>query len=180
MSGKITENAYRCAIITASDKGAAGQREDKSGPLIRELAEAAGYSVVHTTVLPDDRAGLSAEMRRICDAREADLLLTTGGTGLSPRDQMPEATLDVAERLVPGIAEAMRAFSMRITPRAMLSRAVAAVRGQTLIINLPGSPKAVRETLEYLLPTLGHGLDILTGRDGECAAPETTPKENGQ
>lgn len=108
-------------------------------------------------------------MKAIADDGRAELILTTGGTGLSPRDVTPKATQDVAERMVPGIAEAMRAYSMQFTPRAMLSRAVSAIRGQTLIINLPGSPKAVRECLEYLLPTLEHGLEILTGQANNCA-----------
>lgn len=159
----------RVAILTASDTGAAGEREDLSGREIRTMLEAAGYTVTAQQLLPDDRAQLAQAMRAIADDGLADLILTTGGTGLSPRDWTPEATLDVAERLVPGIAEAMRAYSMQFTPRAMLSRAVSAIRGQTLIINLPGSPKAVRECLEYLLPALGHGLEILTGAAGNCA-----------
>ena len=159
----------RVAILTASDTGAAGAREDLSGREIRTMLEAAGYTVTAQQLLPDDRAQLAQAMRAIADDGLADLILTTGGTGLSPRDWTPEATLDVAERLVPGIAEAMRAYSMQFTPRAMLSRAVSVTRGQTLIINLPGSPKAVRECLEYLLPALGHGLEILTGAAGNCA-----------
>lgn len=159
----------RVAILTASDTGAAGAREDLSGRELRTMLEAAGYTVTAQQLLPDDRAQLAQAMRAIADDGLADLILTTGGTGLSPRDWTPEATLDVAERLVPGIAEAMRAYSMQFTPRAMLSRAVSAIRGQTLIINLPGSPKAVRECLEYLLPALGHGLEILTGAAGNCA-----------
>jgi molybdenum cofactor synthesis domain-containing protein len=120
-------------------------------------------------ILPDEQQLLESEMKRICDGALADLILTSGGTGFSPRDRTPEATAAVAERLVPGIAEAMRMQSMAITKRAMLSRAIAAIRGRTLIINLPGSPKAVRENLEYIIGELGHGLDILLGRDSECA-----------
>ena len=153
----------RVAIITLSDSGYAGQREDKSGPLIRAMAEEAGYQVVQTGILPDEKDLLSDELKRICDQHLADLVLTTGGTGFSMRDWTPEATLAVAHRQVPGISEAMRAYSLSITPRAMLSRGVSVLREQTLIINLPGSPKAVRESLEYLLPALEHGLDILTG-----------------
>nr|WP_207726204.1 MULTISPECIES: MogA/MoaB family molybdenum cofactor biosynthesis protein [Anaerotruncus] len=152
-----------------SDKGAAGQRTDESGAVIREIAEQNGYEVVSYTLLPDEREQISAELRRLCDENVAELVLTTGGTGFSPRDCTPEATLDVAERLAPGIAEAMRYSSLNITKRAMLSRAVAVIRGGTLIVNLPGSPKAVRENLEYVIPALGHGLEILTGRAGECA-----------
>lgn len=159
----------RAAIITASDSGYAGQREDLSGSAIREILEQNGYEVVRQILLPDDRKMLAEEMTRIADEGEAELLLTTGGTGFSPRDCMPEATADVSERMVPGIPEAMRAYSMTITPRAMLSRAAAGIRRQTLIINLPGSPKAVRESLIYILPALGHGLEILTGRASDCA-----------
>ena len=166
------ENApYRVWIITASDKGSRGEREDQSGPVIRELVSSAGYVAAGYTLLSDDQAGLENELRRICDGGLADLILTTGGTGFSPRDRMPEATLSAAERLAPGIAEAMRAGSMAITKRAMLSRAAAAIRKSTLIINLPGSPRAARENLEFILPELRHGLDILTSREGECARP---------
>ena len=160
---------FRVAIVTLSDKGAAGQRADESGAVIREIAEQNGYEVVSYTLLPDEREQISAELRRLCDEKVAELVLTTSGTGFSPRDCTPEATLDVAERLAPGIAEAMRYSSLNITKRAMLSRAVAVIRGGTLIVNLPGSPKAVRENLEYVIPALGHGLEILTGRAGECA-----------
>ena len=161
---------YRAAIITASDKGAAGQREDLSGPAIRELLEATGeYTVTRSAVLPDERGELADTMALWCDQGVADVIFTTGGTGFSPRDWTPEATADVCQRMVPGIPEAMRARSMQITPRAMLSRGTAGIRERTLIINLPGSPKAVRESLSFLLPALGHGLEILTGAGGECA-----------
>ena len=159
----------RVAIITLSDSGYAGQREDKSGPVIRELAEAAGYEIVHTALLPDGIEPLASELKRLCDGDLADLVLTTGGTGFSPTDLTPEATLSVVERPAPGIAEAMRYNSLQITPRAMLSRAAAGIRKSTLIVNLPGSPKAVRECLEFILPSLGHGLEILRGTAGECA-----------
>jgi len=159
----------RVAIITLSDSGYAGRREDKSGPAIRRIMEAAGYQVVHTALLPDDRHMLADALCRLCDNGEADLILTTGGTGFSPADQTPEATMDVVERLTPGIPEAMRWYSLQITPRAMLSRAVAGIRKKTLIVNLPGSPKAVEECLGFILPALGHGLEILTETTGECA-----------
>lgn len=159
----------KVAIITASDSGYAGQREDKSGPLIKQILEENGYQVVHEILLPDDRTRLSQEMARIADNEVAELLLTTGGTGFSPRDCTPEATMDITERIVPGIPEAMRAYSLTITPRAMLSRATAGIRKSTLIINLPGSPKAVKESLEYILPALTHGLEILTGQSTNCA-----------
>ena len=159
----------RVAIITLSDSGYAGQREDRSGPVIRAVAEEAGYEVVHTALLPDGVEPLAGELKRLCDGDLADLVLTTGGTGFSPTDLTPEATLSVVERLAPGIAEAMRWQSLQITPRAMLSRAAAGIRGKTLIVNLPGSPKAVRECLEFILPALGHGLEILRGTAGNCA-----------
>lgn len=159
----------RVAIITLSDSGYAGQREDRSGPVIRELAEAAGYEIMHTVLLPDGIEPLASELKRLCDEDMADLVLTTGGTGFSPTDLTPEATLSVVERPAPGIAEAMRYNSLQITPRSMLSRAAAGIRKRTLIVNLPGSPKAVRECLEFILPSLGHGLEILRGTAGECA-----------
>lgn len=159
----------KAAIITSSDSGYAGEREDKSGSVIQEILEANDYEVVHTILLPDDRKMLADEMARIADEGIAELIVTTGGTGFSPRDCMPEATKDIIEREVPGIPEAMRAYSMTITPRAMLSRAAAGIRKGTLIVNLPGSPKAVRESLEYIIPALEHGLQILTGEATNCA-----------
>ena len=159
----------RAAILTSSDSGYKGQREDLSGPAIKEILEKNGYEVVYTVLLPDDRKMLSQEMARIADEHMAELLLTTGGTGFSPRDCMPEATADITERAVPGIPEAIRAYSMTITPRAMLSRGAAGIGKKTVIINLPGSPKAVRESLEYIMPALGHGLEILTGEASDCA-----------
>lgn len=159
----------RAAIITASDKGAKGEREDKSAQVIMDMiAEVA--KVEHYVVFPDDRQTLANEMRSLA-GRGIELILTTGGTGFSPRDVTPEATRDVIEREVPGIPEAMRAKSLAITPRAMLTRSVAGIVGKTLIINLPGSPKAVGECLEVILPALGHGIEVLTGRGGECARP---------
>lgn len=159
----------RVAIITSSDSGAKGIREDKSGPLIQKIVEGLGAQVVSYTLLPDEREQLSRTMAEIADKGQADLILTTGGTGFSVRDCMPEATLDVVERRVPGIPEAMRAYSMQFTGRAMLSRAMAGIRKRTLIVNLPGSPKAVNETLEYIYPQLVHGVDILTGAAFDCA-----------
>lgn len=159
----------RAAIITASTKGYQNLREDLSGPEIEKLLVEAGFQVVSAKILPDDRNLLGEEMRRIADEGLAELLLTTGGTGFAPSDVTPEATEDVAEKLVPGIPEAMRYYSMQFTKRAMLSRAQAGIRKQTLIINLPGSPKAVRECLEYMLPELTHGIQIMTGETGECA-----------
>ncbi|MDR1618241.1 MAG: MogA/MoaB family molybdenum cofactor biosynthesis protein [Treponema sp.] len=155
--------AYRFFVITASDRCARGEGIDESGPLIRRIAEAAGYLFAGSALLPDDQAGLEAELRRVCDKNRADLILTTGGTGFSPRDRMPEATMAAAERPVPGIPEALRQYSLAVTKRAMLSRAAAAIRGRTLIVNLPGSPKAVREQLPLIIDELRHGLDMLTG-----------------
>ena len=164
--------AYRVAIITLSDKGARGERVDRSGPVIREMVTEAGYEVVSTQLLSDDRQALTDRLIDLCDHHLADLILTTGGTGFSPRDNAPEATLDAIERSVPGISEAMRVNSLQYTPRGMLSRGVSGIRKSTLIINLPGSPRAVRENLGYVLPTLEHGLQLLVGAGGECARPE--------
>ena len=161
--------AYRAAIITASDKGSQGAREDLSGAKIESMLQEAGIEVASKAVLPDERGLLAAGLRELCDSGGVDLVVTTGGTGFSPRDWTPEATLDVAERQVPGLAELMRAEGLKKTPRAALSRGVAAIRGRTLIINLPGSPKAVAESLSAALPILDHGLEVLTGRAGDCA-----------
>ena len=166
---EVLPPALRAAVVTASDSGFAGTREDLSTPAAAALLEGAGYRVVHTVILPDDRAQLRAELIRLCDGDLADLIVTTGGTGFSPTDCTPEATMDAVERPAPGIAEAMRMNSLRITPRAMLSRAAAGIRKGALIVNLPGSPKAVRECLEYVLPSLEHGLQILKGTTGNCA-----------
>ena len=159
----------RAAIITASDSGYRGEREDLSGPAIREILEREGYEVISMDILPDDQVMLAGKLQEIADSEKAELILTTGGPGFSERDVTPEATEEVIERKVPGIPEAIRAYSMTITKRAMLSRATAGIRGKTLIINLPGSPKAVRESLEYIIDALGHGIEILTGEAGNCA-----------
>jgi len=161
----------RVAIITSSDSGYRGEREDLSGPEIRKLVEAAGYEVVIQEILPDEQEMLAGRLTEIADTEGAELILTTGGTGFSPRDVMPEATLSVVDKVVPGIPEAMRAYSLTLTGRAMLSRAAAGIRGKTLIVNLPGSPRAVNECLTYILPQLSHGLEILTGRSSNCARP---------
>ena len=159
----------RAAVITLSDKGSRGEREDLSGPLIARMLTEAGYRVEETLLLPDGIQPLKNQLIRLADGRQMDLILTTGGTGFAPTDVTPEATMAVADRNAPGIAEAMRAYSLSITPRAMLSRAASVLRGKTLIVNLPGSPKAVKEHLEYILPTLEHGILLAGGRDGECA-----------
>jgi molybdenum cofactor synthesis domain-containing protein len=169
MSNEVCSGTkYRVAIVTVSDKGSKGEREDLSGKIIEEILENSDYNVVSYAILPDEQDLLEKEFKQICDKNLADLILSTGGTGFSPRDRTPEATIAVAERLVPGIPEAMRTQSMVITKRAMLSRAVAAIRGKTLIINLPGSPKAVQENLGSIITELKHGLDILIGNDSEC------------
>ena len=159
---------HRVGILTASDKGARGEREDVSGPRIRSLLSA-GYETVAYTVVPDDRETIARELIRLSDEVGCDLILTTGGTGFAPRDVTPEAPRDVCDRMAPGIAEAIRAQSMRITSRAMLSRGVSGIRGRTLIVNLPGSPKAVEESMAVFLDVVGHGLNLLRGTDGECA-----------
>jgi molybdenum cofactor synthesis domain-containing protein len=160
---------YDVAVLTISDSGYAGLREDASGTAAIAAVRERGHRLARYAVLPDEKDRIAGELISICDAGLAQLILTTGGTGFSPRDVTPEATLAVVERLCPGIPEAMRAISLAFTPRAMLSRAVAGLRGGVLIVNLPGSPKAVRECLEGILEPLEHGLDILTRRDGECA-----------
>lgn len=161
--GDEIKRVYSTAVITASDRSYRKEREDKSGPLISEIAEKAGYMVEEQVLLPDDEDMIYEELVRISDKVRPDVIFTTGGTGFAERDRMPEATMRAGTRNAPGIAEALRAYSMSITPRAMFSRAVSVIRGKTLIINLPGSPKAVRECLDYLLPVLEHGLLILKG-----------------
>jgi molybdenum cofactor synthesis domain-containing protein len=163
------QRAFTAAWITLSDKGAAGEREDKSGPLIAEILTKAGYNVIEGLLIPDEPEMLKRQLIRLADQRQVNVIFTTGGTGLAPRDRTPEATIEVCDRMTPGIAEAIRAYSMTKTPTAMLSRAAAGMRNQTLIINLPGSPKAVRECLEFLMHPLEHGLEIMLGRTGECA-----------
>lgn len=165
-------NSFTAAVITVSDKGFQGLRTDTSGPALRAMLEDAGYQVIHTEIVPDDRTAIEAVLRRCADKLRAQLILTTGGTGFSPRDVTPEATLAVAERLCPGIPEAMRSESLRITPRGCLSRSVAGIRGGSLIVNLPGSEKAAKENLGAVLNALGHGLEILASQgSADCAAP---------
>ncbi len=162
---------YRVALLTMSDKGARGEREDESGRVLRDMAEALPGEVVFYEVIPDDARLIEKKLCELADAGRADLILTTGGTGLAPRDVTPEATRAVIEREVPGMAEAMRAASMAKTPHAMISRAVCGVRKQTLIVNLPGSPRGVRENLAVLLPGLPHALDKVRGDPSDCAGP---------
>ena len=161
--------AFRAAVVTLSDKGFAGERVDTSGPRAAQLLAEAGYEIVEQVLLPDVQKKIEHELVRLADSRQVDLIITTGGTGLSVRDVTPEATLAVATRNVPGIAEAIRSESLKITRRAMLSRGASVLRNQTLIINLPGSKKAVEEALEIILPQLEHGLRILKGSAHDCA-----------
>lgn len=163
------DRPFTAAVITLSDKGAAGEREDKSGPKIVEMIKEAGYDVKETLLLPDGRTALEKQLIRLADQRQINVIFTTGGTGFAERDVTPEATIAVCDRMANGIADAIRNYSMTITPRAMFSRAVSGIRKRTLIINLPGSPKAVQEALEFLLPHLDHGIGILRGSEGECA-----------
>jgi molybdenum cofactor synthesis domain-containing protein len=159
----------KAAVVTASDKCAAGLREDASGEAEKRILEKNGYSVVEHRVLPDEENQLAEALRALCDEGRADLIITTGGTGFSPRDRTPEATMRVIERQADGIVQAMLFHSLKVTPRAMLSRARAGLRGQTLIVNLPGSPKAVEENLSGIIGSLSHGLEIMKGLAGECA-----------
>ncbi len=161
--------ARKAAVITASDKGYAGQREDKSGPLAAQMLKNAGYEVICVSVVPDEKDMLIKEMIRLSDEEHANLIMTTGGTGFSKRDVTPEATREVIEREACGITQAILYYSLQITPRAMLSRAIAGIRGDSLIINMPGSPKAVKEAMEFILGSIEHGLDILLGEASECA-----------
>ncbi|GAB6081343.1 MogA/MoaB family molybdenum cofactor biosynthesis protein [Desulfuromonas carbonis] len=167
---------FRIGILTLSDKGARGERTDASGALLRELVADLG-AVVRYQVLPDESAAIRETLAAWADAEQLALILTTGGTGLSPRDVTPEATLQVVDRLVPGLAEAMRAASLAKTPHAMLARGVAGIRGRTLIVNLPGSPKAVRENLTVILPALPHALAKLQGDPSDCAQGEVPPAQ---
>lgn len=160
---------FTAAVIVLSDKGSRGEREDLSGPAAEEMLKEAGYDVVERFVIPDEPEVLKHHLIRLADSRQVDLVVTSGGTGFSMRDQTPEATLAVADRNAPGIAEYIRMKSMQITDRAMLSRGVSVIRKKTLIVNLPGSPKAVKESLGFILGALDHGLKILRGTASECA-----------
>ena len=156
------------AILTASDRSSRGERDDLSGVVISEIVTGQGWEVAFYGIVPDDRFLLKEEMCRLADEMKVSLILTTGGTGLAPKDFTPEATLDVIDKEVPGLAEAMRKASMEKTPHAMLSRAVSGLRGETLIVNLPGSPRAVRECLEVILPAIPHAAELLRGTVADC------------
>ncbi len=160
---------FSAAVITVSDRCNRGKRMDEGGPLVAEILRNAGYTVTLTMIVPDEQDQIEAVLKKIADERAVNLIVTTGGTGFAPRDVTPEATLAICEKLTPGIPEAMRYASLKITSRAMLSRAQAGIRRDTLIINLPGSPKAAKENLEAVLPALDHGLTMLQGEPADCA-----------
>ena len=160
---------FSAGIITVSDKGSQGKREDQSGPVIAELLAGADVSIRKTIIIPDEIDQISQAIVQFADVEKLDLILTTGGTGVSPRDLTPEATLKVLDKEIPGIAEAMRAASMKITPHAMISRAVAGIRGRSLIINLPGSPKSAKENLSVIMPALAHTMEKIQGDERDCA-----------
>ncbi len=162
---------FLAAILTVSDRSSRGEREDLSGKVLEEVLESSGFIVAEREVVPDDLEAVTEALLRFVDELKVDLVLTTGGTGMSPRDITPEATLKVIQKQVPGMAEAMRAFSLKKTPHAMLSRAICGIRGNTLIVNLPGSPTGARENLGVILPALPHGLSKLRGDPSECATP---------
>ena len=163
--------SYTAAVLTISDKGARGERVDTSGPAVCDLLRQQGYRIEHTAVIPDEKDRIAAELISCCDIKKIGLVVTTGGTGFSPRDVTPEATLSVIERETPGIPEAMRAESLRITPKGCLSRSRAGIRGASLIVNLPGSEKAARENLLAVLPALEHGMEmLLSSGSADCAA----------
>lgn len=159
---------FKAGILVLSDKGAKGEREDKSGQVIKEMISSIGAEVVAYEVLPDEKELIVNKLISWCDQLGLDIILTSGGTGLSPRDVTPEATAEVVERTIPGIGEAMRAYGLQKTPRAMLSRGISGIRKKTLIINLPGSVKGARESLEAVIPALDHALETLQGRANEC------------
>lgn len=160
---------FSAAVVTVSDRSFRGERPDGSGPVVRDLLEQAGYQVVRMDIVPDEQREIEGLLVSLADREDIALVVTTGGTGFAPRDVTPEATAAVCRRMTPGIPEAMRQASLAITPRAMLSRAAAGIRGRTLIVNLPGSPKAAKENLEAVLPALDHGLAMLRGGPADCA-----------
>ena len=163
---------FKAAVVTVSDRSFRGERPDGGGPLVAEILKSAGYEVIRTAIVPDEQPQIQQILTEIAGSGAAELIVTTGGTGFAPRDVTPEATIAVCDRLTPGIPEAMRYASMQVTNRAMLSRAQAGIRKGSLIVNLPGSPKAARENLEAVLPALAHGLEMLSGRPADCAKLE--------
>jgi molybdopterin adenylyltransferase len=163
---------FRAGIITASDKGSQGKREDLSGPAIAEMLAGSSIEVARTIIVPDEIDRIAEAIIKLADEEKIDLILTTGGTGVSPRDLTPDATLTVIDKELPGMAEAMRQASLKITPHAMISRAVAGIRGRCLIVNLPGSPKAAKENLAVILPALNHAIEKIKGDTTDCGTPE--------
>jgi len=163
---------FTAGILTISDKGSRGERQDKSGEAIHEILSSMDVRIVNYDIIPDEKELIAQELISWADENNLDVILTTGGTGLTPRDVTPEATLAVVDKIVPGFAEAMRAESLKKTPMAMLSRAVVGTRGKCLIINLPGGPKAVRECLQVILPALPHAVETLKGQAGECGTSQ--------
>jgi molybdenum cofactor synthesis domain-containing protein len=166
----MRDMGFKAVIITVSDRGARGEREDGSGPEIARMLEAAGLEIIGRRIIPDEKEMIRQMLLEWCDGGDADLILTTGGTGVSPRDVTPDATREVIDREIPGMAEAMRRQSAAVTPHAMISRALAGIRGRTLIINLPGSPKGARENFSVLLPALTHAIEKIKGDESECAS----------
>ena len=162
---------FYAGIITVSDKGSQGKREDLSGPAIAKMLAGAAIEIQKTLIIPDETDQIQNAIINFADVEKLDLILTTGGTGVTPRDLTPDATLKVIDKQIPGMAEAMRHQSMLITPHAMISRAVAGIRGKSLIINLPGSPKGAKENLSVILPALKHAIEKIKGDDSECASP---------
>jgi molybdenum cofactor synthesis domain-containing protein len=167
---KAKKRSYRVGILILSDKGARGERKDSSGPLLKKELQSQGYEVADYRILPDDYAAIVEALRTLCDEKKLDLVITSGGTGVSPRDVTPEATIAVLHREIPGLAEAMRRASFAQTPHALLSRAIAGNRGTTLIVNLPGSPKGAMENLQVILPALPHALAKIQGDPADCAS----------
>ncbi|MEN6507898.1 MAG: MogA/MoaB family molybdenum cofactor biosynthesis protein [Smithella sp.] len=160
---------FNAVVITVSDKGSQGKRQDLSGPAIAEMLAEAAVEVKHTLIIPDEVDQIQKAIIQFADVEKMDLILTTGGTGVSPRDLTPDATLKVLDKEIPGMAEAMRIASMKITPHAMISRAIAGIRGHSLIINLPGSPKGATENLAVVLPAIPHAIEKIKGDDRDCA-----------
>lgn len=159
----------KAAILTISDKGSRGERNDETGPTVRKILEKEGYEIEYYKIIPDEVDEIEKELIYICDQLKIELVLTNGGTGFAERDVTPEATRNIIEKYVPGIGEVMRVKSLDITPKAMLSRAIAGIRKKTLIINLPGSPKGAAENLDFVIPVLKHGIEIMVGKASECA-----------